>query len=317
MGTVIGVDLGGTKVLAAAVDEDGSASGHGKEVTPESGPAAVVELIAQAVASIDDGPVAVGVGVPGPVADGVVVQAANLVGWGANVPLADMLAEAIGAPVVLGNDANVGTLGEARHGAGRGSDSVLGCWLGTGVGGGLVLHGRVHEGFSGTAGELGHVPVEMTHPRRCGCGRWGCVEAYAGRASLEAMVSRHQAEGNTSEMVQIMADKGKDRFTSGVWKSALKSGDPIATELIDESVAALSIALAGAINLLDLQTIVFGGGLAEKLGQDHVDRIAEATLPRLMAPDVPRSWVVATLGDDSGVVGAAELARSTKLADLT
>lgn len=309
MGTVIGVDLGGTKLLVAAVDVDGVPRAHRKEVTPEGGPKEVVALIAQVVADIDSAPDAVGVGVPGPVADGIVLQAPNLAGWGADIPLSDMLAEAIGAPVVLGNDANVGTLGEARHGAGKGSDGVLGCWLGTGIGGGLVLGGRLHDGFSGTAGELGHVPVEMTAPRRCGCGRWGCVEAYAGRASLEAMVARYQAEGRPSAMAQIMADKGKDRLTSGVWKSALKAGDEVATELIDQSVAALGTALAGVINLLDLQTIVFGGGLAEKLGQDHVDRIAEAATPRLMAPDVPRRWVVATLGDDAGVVGAAELAR--------
>lgn len=309
MGEVIGVDLGGTKLLVAVVSEDGVASQHVKEVTPEMGPQAVVDLIAQAVTSIDEAPQAVGVGVPGPVAGGLVLEAPNLVGWGTDTPLAAMLAEAIGTRVVLGNDANVGTLGEARHGAARGSHDVLGCWLGTGIGGGLVLGGRLHTGVSGTAGELGHVPVEMVSPRRCRCGRWGCVEAYAGRASLEGMVERYAAEGRPSAMTDIMAAKGKDRFTSGVWKSALKEGDPVATELIEESVAALSMALAGVINVLDLQTIVVGGGLAEKLGQDHVDRIAEATRPRLMAPDVDRRWVVATLGDDSGVVGAAELAR--------
>ncbi|HUG84871.1 MAG TPA: ROK family protein, partial [Euzebya sp.] len=291
MGTVIGVDLGGTKLLVAAVDEDGAASRHVKEVTPEGGPGEVVAMIAAAVASIDSAPQAVGVGVPGPVADGVLLQAPNLTGWGAQTPLADMLAAAIGAPVVLGNDANVGTLGEARHGAGKGSNGVLGCWLGTGIGGGLVLGGRLHDGFSGTAGELGHVPVNMTSSRRCGCGRWGCVEAYAGRACMEAMVARLQAEGRPSAMTRIMADKGKDRFTSGVWKRALKAGDEVATELIEESIAALGTALAGVVNLLDLQTIVFGGGLAEKLGQDHVDRIAAAAAPRLMAPDVPRRWV--------------------------
>lgn len=309
MGTVIGVDLGGTKLLVAAVDEDGRASRHVKEATPEGGPGEVVALIANAVASIERAPQAVGVGVPGPVAGGIVLQAPNLTGWGADIPLADMLGAAIGAPVVLGNDANVGTLGEARHGAGKGSYGVLGCWLGTGIGGGLVLGGRLHDGFSGTAGELGHVPVEMTDPRRCGCGRWGCVEAYAGRAALEAMVARHQAEGRPSALTQIMAEKGKGRFTAGVWKSALKAGDEVAIELIEESIAALGTALAGVINLLDLQTIVFGGGLAEKLGQDHVDRIAAAATPRLMAPDVQRRWVLATLGDDAGVVGAAELAR--------
>ncbi|CAN5766688.1 glucokinase [soil metagenome] len=310
MGSVIGVDLGGTKVLVAAVDSDGKASDHVKEATPTDGPAAVIKTIAKAVKSISDSPNAIGVGVPGPVSNGIVVEAPNLSGWYLDVPFAAMLSDKLGVPVVLGNDANVGTLGEARHGAGEGSDNALGCWLGTGIGGGLVIDGRLHEGGSGTAGELGHMPVEMTNPRRCGCGRWGCVEAYAGRKQMAAMVKRLQAEGMSTEMYAIMKDKGKDRFTSSVWKAALKDEDEVAVTIIDESIAALSIALAGVINLLDIDTLIFGGGLAEKLGQDHVDRIEAATRPRLMAPDVKRRWLVASLGDDAGVVGAAELARS-------
>lgn len=314
MGTVIGVDLGGTKVLVAAVDEHGTPTGHVKEVTPTEGPEAVADVIATAIESIDDSPAAVGVGVPGPATGGVVLEAPNLMGWGSDVPFADMLSTRLGVPVVLGNDANVGTLGEARHGAGQGSENVLGCWLGTGIGGGLVINGLLYQGVSGTAGELGHVPVEMSNPLRCGCGRWGCVEAYAGRASMEAMVQRLQAEGHTTAMYDIMQKKGKDRFTSSVWKTALKDGDEVATMVIDQSVAALSIALGGVINTLDLDTVIIGGGLAEKLGQDHVDRLEQATRPRLMAPDVERRWVVATLGDDSGVVGAAEFARAETIA---
>jgi glucokinase len=311
MGTVIGVDLGGTKVLAAAVGADGTASRHVKGVTPVGGPEAVLEVIAGAVAAIDPRPDVVGVGVPGPVSQGVVLEAPNLGGWGVDVPFAAMLADRLGVPVVLGNDANVGTFGEARHGAGRGSRDVLGCWLGTGVGGGLVIDGRLHTGISGAAGELGHVPVEMTAPRRCGCGRWGCVEAYAGRASMEAMVERLTAEGRTTRLPQLMAEKGRDRMTSGIWRAALREGDEVAVAVIEESIAALSVALAGVLNVLDLEVVVVGGGLAEKLGQAHVDRIAEATRPRLMAPDVERRWAVAVLGDDAGVVGAAELARTT------
>ncbi|MEE8603458.1 ROK family protein [Euzebya tangerina] len=314
MGTVVGVDLGGTNVLAAAVSSDGEATDHIKETTPTGGPDEVIELLVEMVTSIDDSPAAVGVGFPGPVSQGVVIEAPNLAGWTEPVKLAKRMAKRLKAPVTLGNDANVGTLGEARHGAGAGAVNALGCWMGTGIGGGLIIDGRLFEGQSGTAGELGHVPVEMTSPRRCGCGRWGCVEAYAGRASMRAMVDRLIAEGGSSEMVEIMEDKGKTRFTSSVWKKALKNGDEVATAIMDEAVIALGIALAGMINTLDLDTLIFGGGLAEKLGQDHVDRIEEVTLPRLMAPDVKRRWVVASLGDDSGVVGAAELARAAEQA---
>ena len=314
MGTVIGVDLGGTNVLAAGVSNDGEASGHIKRATPTGGAEEVMDIIVEMVREIDEDATAVGIGVPGPVSNGVVIEAPNLAGWDEPVDVSKILTKRLKIPVTLGNDANVGTLGEARHGAGAGAVNGLGCWLGTGVGGGLIINGRLFEGTSGAAGELGHVPVEMTTPRKCGCGRWGCVEAYAGRASMTAMVDRLQAEGGTTAMYEIMKKKGKDRFTSSVWNKALKEKDEVATAIVDESVTALGMALAGMINTLDLDTVIFGGGLAEKLGQSHVDRIEEVTLPRLMAPDVERRWVVASLGDDSGVVGAAELARSAATA---
>lgn len=309
MGATIGVDVGGTKVLAAVVDGFGRASEHAKVPTPTEGAGSVIAAVAELVADLDPDPAAVGVGVPGPVSDGVLLTAPNLQGFHQPVPLARMLSERLQVPVAVGNDANLGTLGEARHGAGQGSRDVLGCWLGTGIGGGLVLDGRLHTGFGGTAGELGHVPVQLDDPPRCGCGRLGCVEAYAGRASLKAQVDRAIADGADTDLPAIMEAKGKDRLTSGVWKKALKQQDPLATRLIARSVAALGAAIAGVINLLDVETVVFGGGLAEKLGQSHADRIREAASPRLMAPDVPRRWVVASLGDDAGVVGAAELAR--------
>lgn len=307
--STIGIDLGGTKVLAAVVDDDGTVGARAKVPTPTGGPAAVVEAISSLVADLDVRPSAIGVGVPGPVADGVLLEGPNLTGFDQPVRLAELLARALDAPVVLGNDANVGTLGEQRFGAAHGQDDVLGCWLGTGIGGGLVLAGRLHTGVSGTAAELGHVPVELgPDARRCGCGRLGCVEAYAGRASLASAVQEAIDAGEATDLPTIMADKGKDRLTSGVWKSALKAGDALAVRLMDQAVEALGAAIAGVVNMLDLDTVVFGGGLAEKLGQDHADRIAAAAQPRLMAPDVPRRWVVASLGDDAGVVGAAALA---------
>ncbi len=308
--SVIGIDLGGTKVLAAVVSDDGTVTERAKVATPTGGPDEVVTVVADLVGGLEDRPSAVGLGVPGPVADGVLLEAPNLSGFDQPVPLGERLAAALGVPVALGNDANVGTLGEQRHGAAAGRDDVLGCWLGTGIGGGVVLGGRLHVGVSGTAGELGHVPVSIAaDARRCGCGRYGCVEAYAGRASLAAAVDEAMAAGEGTELREIMADKGKDRLTSGVWKAALKAEDPVAVRLMDLAVEALGAAVADVINLLDVDTVVFGGGLAEKLGQDHVDRIAAAAQPRLMAPDVERRWVVASLGDDAGVVGAAALAR--------
>lgn len=307
--TTIGVDLGGTKVLAAAVAADGTTSDHAKLRTPQEGPAAVVAAVVEAIRRVDPSPSAVGVGVPGPVRGGVMLEAPNLAGFDQPVPFGDMLADALGRRVVVGNDANVGTLGEVRSGAARDASDVLGCWLGTGVGGGLVLDGALRTGPHGTGGELGHVPVQLEEPRRCGCGRLGCLEAYAGRASMAERVQEAIDAGEETALATIKQEKGKDRLTSGVWRKALEAGDPVATRLMDTAVAALGAALAGVVNMVDVEVVVFGGGLADKLGQAHVDRIAAAAAPHLMAPQVARRWVLAELGDDAGVVGAAALAR--------
>ena len=310
MSEIVGVDLGGTKILAALVDVNGRASGHVKAETPTGGPDEVVAAIIELVREVTTSPTAVGLGAPGPVSDGVLLHGPNLKGFDRPVPLGALIGDALGAPVILGNDATVGTLGEAHHGAARDSQDVLGCWMGTGIGGGLVLGGKAHVGAHGAAGELGHVPVVMDSGRGCGCGRTGCLEAYAGRASMARAVREAIADGEDTILPDVMVEKGKDRFTSGVWKTALKKGDPLAHRIMDTAVAALGVALAGMLNVLDVETLVFGGGMAEKLGDAHVQRIADATTPHLIAPDLPRRWVVAELGDDSGVVGAAEMART-------
>lgn len=309
MTTVVGVDLGGTNITAALVAADHSVSGRTKVPTPGGGPDAVLKAIVEAVRDVADEPSAVGVGAPGPVHDGVVVTAPNLPGWGDPVPLEDRLVDALRVPVAVANDASVGTYGEWAAGAGMGGRCVLGVWLGTGVGGGLVIDGRLHDGPYGGAGELGHMIVRQGG-RVCGCGRRGCVEAYAGRASLEARVAEEIDAGAESRLPKWRKAKGKDRITSGVWAKALEADDPVAVRLVADAVDALGAALGSVINLLDCDLLLFGGGLTEKLGQPFVDRIAEATRPWVLAPDVPRRYVAATLEDDAGIVGAAALARA-------
>jgi glucokinase len=307
MTLVAGVDIGGTNIRVAVVDEQYKVVGEKEVDTPTKGPEAVVDEITDIVSSFDDVS-AVGVGAPGPVNNGVVQTAPNLEGWSEPVPLAELLAASLDLPVTVGNDANVGAVGEWVAGAARGAHFVLGVWAGTGVGGGLVLDGRPYEGAFGGAGEFGHMIVRAGGAL-CGCGRRGCIEAYAGRANMEHMVDVALDSGEKSKLPKIMKDKGKDRITSSVWAKALKKDDGLATRLIDQAVEALGIGVGSTINLLDLDCIVVGGGLAEKLGQDFADRIAEAAKPWTMVSDAPRRFVVAELGDDSGVVGAAELAR--------
>lgn len=308
MSLVAGVDVGGTNIAVAAVGADHRIVERAKKKTPSKGPAAVLDTVVDLVRGLDASCEAVGVGVPGPVNDGVVKTAPNLAGWQDAVPVADRLRDALGVPVAVGNDANVGAVGEWVAGAGRGSRFLLALWLGTGVGGGLVLDGVPYVGAFGSAGEFGHTIVHRGGAL-CGCGRRGCVEAYAGRASLERAVAVAQSSGRATALLDIAEEKGKRRITSSVWAKALEQGDELAVDLIDTAVDALGVAVGSVINLLDLDRIVVGGGLTGKLGQPLADRIAEAARPWMLVPDAERSIVVAELPDDAGIVGAATLAR--------
>lgn len=309
MRLIAGVDLGGTNITAGLVDDEHRVVARAKRKTPADGPDAVIEAIAGTLADLGEGPVGVGVGAPGPVSDGVVMAAPNLPGWTEPVPLRRRLAQTLGLEVAVGNDATVGAVGEWIAGAGNGATNLLGVWLGTGVGGGLVLDGRPFDGSHGAAGELGHVVVRP-EGALCGCGRRGCLEAYAGRAAMERAVRVRTEAGEPTALVDIMQAKGKSRMTSSVWGRASDQGDRMAVELLGDAVAALGLAVGSAINLLDLDTVVVGGGIAEKLGQPLVDRIAEAARPVLLVPDVERRFALAALGDDAGIVGAAQLARA-------
>ena len=308
MGLVAGVDIGGTNITAGLVDEEHRVVDEAEVDTPVGGPAEVVAAIRGALDELGSRPTAVGLGAPGPVSEGILKAAPNLRGFSAPVPLAAMVADETGLPVVLANDASLGTVGEWVAGAARGSRFVLGIWVGTGIGGGLVLDGRPYDGAFGGAAEFGHTIIREGGAL-CGCGRRGCVEAYAGRASLEHEVAIAVEAGHRTRLYEIMEEAGKDRITSKVWKRALEEDDPLATRLVGDAVDALGTALGTAVNLLDLDCIVVGGGLAEKLGQDLADRIADAARPWMLVGDADRRVVVAALGDHSGIVGGAEVAR--------
>ncbi len=312
--TVVGVDVGGTNIEVGLVGGDHSVRERAKAATPTGGPDDVLDTIDRLVRSLDGEPVAVGVGIPGVVLDGKVMTVPNLVGWHEQLALGAELKERLELPVALGNDADVGLLGEWVAGAARGSRNVLGVWMGTGVGGGLILDGRPFSGVGGAAGEFGHTIVRAGGAL-CGCGRRGCVEAYAGRRSMANVVDTMVEAGRTTSMFEIMEAEGKTRLTSKVWATALEQGDEVATELVDVAVEHVGIGVASAINLLDLDLVVLGGGLVEKLGQDLADRIAAAAEPWMLQPSEDLRFVAATLGDDAGVVGAATLARAAVIAD--
>ena len=207
--------------------------------------------------------------------------------------------------MVIGNDVAVGVLGELEHGAGRDFDDVLGIWWGTGVGGGLILGRRLWRG-RGAAGEIGHVVTDRggrSEPR----GLVGTMEAYAGRRNMEEIAREAVADGRTTVLFELMEEQGRTRLSSRVWADALEQGDALAEEIIAEAVSAIAAAAASAVNLLDIEAVIVGGGLGSRFGKPMAKRLAEAMEPHLFQPDRPPVVVPASLGDLGGAIGATLL----------
>jgi glucokinase len=317
MATYGGIDLGGTKIQAAVIDDAFNVLGSARRATPtEGGPpdvtAEMAAALRDAAAAAELEPAAltgVGVGSPGTVEEGSVTGARNLPGWQGTFPLAATLQSALGCEVRVGNDVRVATDAEFELGAGRLYRSLLGVFWGTGVGGGLILDGRPWTG-RGAAGEIGHVVVEIDGAR-CTCGRRGCMEAYAGRASMEAHARRlHEEKGRKTDLFELMAEHDRTRLTSSIWAKALEHGDKLAIHMIDRAVGALGAGIASAINLLDVEGVIIGGGLGVRLGHPYAKRIADAMQPHLFVDSRPPHVHVAALGDLGGAIGAALLLRA-------
>jgi len=313
-----GIDLGGTKIQAVMVDEAGEVLGSARHPTPTAGgppdvAAAIVAAAREAAeqAGTETAALAgVGVGSPGDVDSraGTVTSARNLPGWTATFPLAEVLGEELGTSVALGNDVDVATVAEMELGAGRTYSSLLGVFWGTGVGGGVVIDRKLWRGRA-SAGEIGHMVVKVGGAR-CPCGRRGCMEAYAGRGAMEARARKKVRNGASDELFRIMEKRGRPRLTSGVFARALERHDPLATDLIDRAIEALGAGIASAVNLLDVEAVIIGGGLGTRLGQSYADRIAQSMLPHLFSDSRPPAVLVAELGDLGGAIGAALLVKS-------
>jgi len=310
-----GVDLGGTKIQAVILDGEERVLGQARRPTPTTGgPELVTAEIAEAVreaaeeAGVEtDSLVGAGVGSPGAVdaTAGIVQRAGNLPDWDGPFPLGPTLEAALGTKVFLGNDVQVGIEAEFALGAGRDFSSLLGVFWGTGVGGGLVLDRSPWLG-RGAAGEIGHMVIRRGGAR-CPCGRHGCMEAYAGRAAMEARARELVARGEPTDLFRIMEKRGRTRLQSGIWARALEREDPMAVELIERAILALGAGIASAVNLLDIEAVVIGGGLGTRLGAPYVERIERAMGPHLFVSDRPPAVSVASLGDLGGAIGAALL----------
>jgi glucokinase len=310
-----GIDLGGTKIQAAIVDANGKVLSEARRPTPTNGgPGRVANEMSAALREAAEdagvepaGLAGIGVGSPGDVDErsGVVSSARNLPGWEGSFPLAETLREALGTEVRVGNDVQVAVEGEYHLGAGSPYGSVLGVWWGTGVGGGLILDGRPWLG-RGAAGEIGHMVVKRGGAK-CPCGRKGCMEAYAGRAAMEAEARRQHEEGVKTDLFKLMRKHGRERLTSGIWERAIDHGDDLATSLIERAIEMLGTGVASAVNLVDPEAVVIGGGLGERFGARYMDALGKEMGKHLFVDERPPALKVAALGDLGGAVGASLL----------
>jgi glucokinase len=311
-----GIDLGGTKIQAVVVDDGDSVVGQARRSTPgHGGPEDVVAAIAEALEEAakaagvaPGGLTAIGVGSPGQVdaATGTVAGARNLPGWDKSFPLGETLASRFGVPVRVGNDVGTAVEAEAVLGAGRPFRSFLGLWWGTGVGGGIMVDRHRWLG-RGAAGEIGHMVIKLGGAK-CTCGRRGCLEAYAGRAAMERKARRAHKRGTKTRLFALMEEHGHDQLTSSIWQHALDEHDAYAEKLIERAIRALGAGTASAVNLIDVEAVVVGGGLGTRLGEPGLARIREAMLPHLFVNERPPEVLLSELGDLGGAIAAARLA---------
>lgn len=312
---IVGVDLGGTNIVVCAMSADGSRQ-HGLHSEPtraNEGEEAVIARMARMVnetvavtmretgASKSDFK-GVGIGAPGPLdrEAGIVLVAPNL-GWHM-VPLRDKMTELTGLPAALDNDANCATYGEWWIGAAKGGKNVIGITIGTGIGGGLILDGKLYHGSSDMAGEIGHTTIDQTG-RRCGCGNYGCLEAYAsGNAIAER--AREALSFEQTSILPEMVGGDVSKITAATVYAAANKGDAVATEVVRDTARFLGTGLANLLNIFNPDVVVIAGGVTQA-GEALFGPLRAEVRRRAFKPAVDACRVVpGTLPGTAGVVGA-------------
>ena len=313
----IGVDLGGTKVFACVLSLNIKYKilGKAKQSTKSwEGKDKVLDRIEETIKlSLADAKVsfkkveAMGIGVPGAVdvKKGTILFASNL-GW-KNVNLKKELEKRFKIPVYLNNDVNLGTLAEQKIGAAKDAQSVVGVYWGTGIGGGIIVDGKIVHGDSSTAGEIGHMIVAYDG-KKCSCGRKGCFESYAAKWALTQNVYQRIKKGEKSQ-IEFKGDKPREEILkSSVIKKAYLANDPVLKEELLKSVNYFGMGLANIVNLLNPEVIVIGGGMIESMEKELLPLICES-LDRNKFPSAKYKIKTAELGDYSVLAGAAYFAR--------
>ena len=314
---VVGVDMGGTKILAAIITGDGTILSRAKTATKaHKDPTKVIDRIADCInkaikqaglskASIQS----VGIGAPGPLdpKDGVIIFAPNL-NW-YNVPLKKELESRLNIPTFLDNDVNVGTVGEFTHGAGQGANSLVGIFVGTGIGGGIILNGKLFHGTNKTAGEIGHIIVKANGPK-CNCGNSGCLEAISSRTAITKKIRKAVLKQGRKSHILELNDGNLDNIRSKTLAKAVASGDKVTIEVIRRTAKYLGIGIASVVNFLNPEMIILGGGVVEALDDEFIKRIRKFAKAYALPNTMDGIEIVtAKLGDDAGVIGASVLAR--------
>lgn len=322
---ILGVDLGGTNIVVGAMSADGSRELSVRE-TPtraaEGADAVVGRIVAllervtaetlSATGARREAILGVGIGSPGPLdrERGLVIFTPNL-GW-RDFPLRDRISDAMRLPATLDNDANCATLGEWWRGAAQGGRNVVGLTIGTGIGGGLILDGRLYHGASDVAGELGHTTIDSTG-RRCGCGNYGCLEAYASGPAIAERAREALAGGEPSAMPQLV---GSDlsRLTAALVYQAAREGDRLALEVVRETARLLGAGVANLLNIFNPDVVVLAGGVTQA-GDALFEPMRAEVRRRAFKPAVEACRIVpGALQGKAGVVGAvATFAQQTGL----
>lgn len=313
---VMGVDLGGTKILAGVFDDKLECLGRAKKSTKaDRGADAVVDRVAATVLeAIDECDLqprqirGVGVGAPGACdpETGTVIFAPNLV-W-KNYPLKKELEKRLDIPVFVENDCNMQTLGVYEKELKGKPRHMVGIFLGTGIGAGIILEGRLFSGFNRTAGEIGHMVLEVGGPK-CGCGNKGCFEALASRTAILKRIEAAVKDGQKTVLTEMLGSD-LDDLRSGDLRKALKRGDKLVEKVVEEAAEYTGIAVANVINLLNPEVIVVGGGVIDALEDDMLAIIIETARDYAMNGTTNGIEILASkLGDEAGITGGAVLAR--------
>lgn len=309
----IGIDLGGTKILIALVDRNtGEVLNHIKKKTKkDKGPKNIIkkmlegieELIEESGKAIDDIS-SIGVGAAGQIdrQNGVLISAANLDCYDLNIK--EILSKKFNVPVYVGNDVEIAAIGEQKFGAGKGCNDFVCVFVGTGVGSAIIKNGQIITGATGTAGEIGHIIVDL-NGRQCACGAHGCLEAYASRSAIERCIEGALKKGRKSCILDYL-EIGKS-ITSSMIQKSIEREDELVLQCVTEASEYLSGGIASIINFVNPELIILGGGLIEAVDYFYQKTIKKAKAKSLPVPAEKIQFKKAMLGDYSGVIGAAFL----------